>query len=138
MRVVLDTNVVVSGLLSPFGPPGEIMRMVSSGVITLCIDARILTEYVEVLARPKLGFNQEAVKALLDFIEVTGQTVASTPLPRSLPDSDDNPILEIALAGKASYLVTSSLKDYHKDWCFGMAVVSPAEFVVAYRKGLAT
>lgn len=44
MKVVLDTNVVVSGLLSPFGPPGEIVRMTADGFLELCYDARILSE----------------------------------------------------------------------------------------------
>jgi predicted nucleic acid-binding protein len=39
LRIVLDTNVLVSGLLSPFGAPGEIVRMVSSGALVLCVDA---------------------------------------------------------------------------------------------------
>ena len=54
MKIVLDTNVLVAGLLSPFGSCGDIVRMVSSGNLTLCIDARVLSEYHEVLERPKL------------------------------------------------------------------------------------
>lgn len=53
MRIVLDTNVLVAGLLSPFGPCGEIVRMVSSGEPALCFDARILSEVNDVLKRPK-------------------------------------------------------------------------------------
>jgi predicted nucleic acid-binding protein len=45
MRIVLDTNVHVSGLLSPFGPPAQIVRLVASGTIVLCHDARILAEW---------------------------------------------------------------------------------------------
>ena len=41
MKIVLDTNVLAAGLLSPFGPCAEIVRMVSSGDLTLCLDARI-------------------------------------------------------------------------------------------------
>ncbi|MBE0618826.1 MAG: putative toxin-antitoxin system toxin component, PIN family, partial [Proteobacteria bacterium] len=56
MIIVLDTNVLVAGLLSPFGPPGQIARMVSSEDLHLCVDARILSEYAEVLRRPRFGF----------------------------------------------------------------------------------
>ncbi len=45
MKVVLDTNVLVSGLLAPFGPCGEIVRMLTSAEITLCADARVLLGY---------------------------------------------------------------------------------------------
>lgn len=54
MRIVLDTNVLVAGLLAPFGPCGpcdEIVRMVSSDELVLSLDARTLTEYEEVLGR---------------------------------------------------------------------------------------
>ena len=61
VNVVVDTNVLVAGLLSPFGPPGEIIRMIASGAVTLCVDARILTEYAEVLSRPKFQFETEQI-----------------------------------------------------------------------------
>ena len=82
MNIVLDTNVLVSGLLSPFGSPGEIVRMVSSGKLTLSFDARILSEYTEVLLRPKFKFDKDKVIALLDYIKNNGQTVSSSPLPQ--------------------------------------------------------
>jgi predicted nucleic acid-binding protein len=81
LRIVLDTTVLVSGLLSPFGPPGEIVRLVSSGVVTLCLDARILSEYDEVLARPRFGFGHDSVAALLDYLSVASETAAAEPLP---------------------------------------------------------
>jgi putative PIN family toxin of toxin-antitoxin system len=73
MKIVLDTNVLVAGLLSPFGPCGEIVRMVSSSKVTLCIDALILSEYSEVLHRPKFGFDKEKVGAswIISSIEAT-------------------------------------------------------------------
>ena len=135
MKIVLDTNVLVSGLLSPFGPPGEIVRMVSSGELTLCLDARVLSEYAEVLARPRFAFDQDAVAALLDFISHAGQTVAASPLPAPLPDPDDHTFLEIALAGKAEYLITGNRAHFPESLCLGVAIKSPAEFLAAYREG---
>ena len=134
MRIVLDTNVLVAGLLSPFGPPGEIVRMVSSGELTLCLDARVLSEYAEVLGRPRFGFDEDAVAALLDYMEYRGLVVASSPLPEALPDSDDEPFLEIALACGAEYLVTGNRAHFPEALCRGATVVSPAEFVAAYRE----
>lgn len=66
MRIVLDTNVLVSGLLNPYGAPGQIARMVATGEISLCFDARILGEYRDVLVRPRFGFRAEHVDALLE------------------------------------------------------------------------
>ena len=62
MKIVLDTNVLVSGLLTPFGPSGEIVRMVFSDELTVYIDARILAEYKDVLLyRPKFEFNKDHI-----------------------------------------------------------------------------
>jgi len=98
MNIVLDTNVLVAGLLSPFGPCGQIVRMVSSGELPLCFDARILSEYEEVLGRPKFKFEKDKVIALLDHIRYRGLTTASSPLYLSLPDPDDEPFLKAAIA----------------------------------------
>lgn len=134
MRIVLDTNVLVSGLLSPFGSPGVIVRMASSAEITLCLDARILSEYEEVLARPKFGFDADLVTALLDFIDLSGRTTASSPLLRRLPDSQDEPFLEVALACGAECLVTGNLAHFPADCTEGVLVLSPSEFVEEYRR----
>jgi len=129
MKIVLDTNVIVAGLLSPFGPCGDILRMVSSGSLTLCIDARVLSEYREVLERPKFGFDRDKVAAILDYIEHHGWVVASTPLSHSLPDPDDEPFLEIAVSGGAEYLVTGNAVHFPSEYCQGAAVVSPSDFL---------
>ncbi len=134
MKVVLDTNVLVSGLLSPFGPCGEIVSMVSSGELKLCFDARIVLEYTEVLARPKFQFNQDKVTTLLDQIEYCGQTIAPSPLRQPLPDRDDEPFLEIALASKAVCLITGNRIHFPEECCQGMMICSPSEFLSFYRK----
>ena len=129
MKIVLDTNVIVAGLLSPFGPCGDIMRMVSSGSLILCIDARVLSEYREVLERPKFGFDRDKTTAILSYIEHYCLAVASAPLSHPLPDPDDEPFLEIAISGKAEYLVTGNHAHFPSKLCQGVAVVSPSEFL---------
>ncbi len=133
MKIVLDTNVLVAGLLSPFGPCGEIVRMVSSGEVTLCFDALILSEYSEVLHRSKFGFDKEKVAALLDHIEHRGHTVASSPLHHSLPDPDDEPFLKIALAERAVCLVTGNASHFPARLCQGGKILSPAGFLTFYK-----
>jgi len=134
MKIVLDTNVLVAGLLSPFGPCGEIVRMVSAGELTLCVDALILVEYREVLYRSKFGFNKDKVAAVLDHIEHRGHTVASSPLPHSLPDPDDEPFLKVAVAGKAVCLVTGNASHFPAKLRQGWKVLSPSEFLTFYKK----
>lgn len=134
MRIVLDTNVLVAGLLAAFGPCGEIVRMVSAGELVLLLDARILTEYEEVLGRQKFKFEKHKVDALLSYIEYCGTTVASSPLSQSLPDPDDEPFLEVALAAQAECLVTGNKVHYPADLCQGLSVFSPSEFLAFYKK----
>jgi len=134
MNIVLDTNVLVAGLLSPFGPCGELVRMVSSGVLTLSFDARILNEYQEVLARPRFKFDKDKRSALLDQIEHRGRTVASSPLIHTLPDSDDEPFLEVAIAAQAIGIVTGNLVHFPADLCQGVMVLSRSEFLTFYKK----
>jgi len=134
VRIVLDTNVLVAGLLSPFGAPGQIVRLVSSGELALCLDARIFSEYEEVLARPKFGFDRDATATLLDFVAHRGEMTAGSPLACALPDPDDEPLLEVALASAADYLVTGDHAHFPADRCEGCPLVSPAEFIDAYRR----
>jgi len=132
MNIVLDTNVLVAGLLAPFGPCGEIVRMVSSGGLTLFYDARIILEYNEVLHRQKFRFDEDRVSALLDYIEHHGKKTASSPLARALPDHDDEPFLEVALAGAVSCLVTGNRAHFPVKSRHGVKVISPREFLAFY------
>lgn len=134
MKIVLDTNVLVAGLLSPFGPCGEIVRMVSSGELTLALDARILTEYQDVLARPKFRFDQDKVAAILDLIEHYGGIVAASPLKQPLPDPDDEPFLEVAIAACVACLITGNHVHFPAESRQGATVHSPTDFLAFYRQ----
>ena len=134
MNIVLDTNVLVAGLLSPFGPCGEILRMVSSGEPALCFDARILSEYNEVLKRPRFRFEPDKVDALLDLIVNRGKAVATFPLPEPLPDPDDEPFLAVAIAGRVACLVTGNRAHFPARLRQGVTLFSPREFLTYYRR----
>ena len=134
MKIVLDTNVIVSGLLSPFGPPGELVRMLASGILKLCYDARILSEYHTVLCRKKFRFDQAHVETLLDQIKACGYITVCKPLSQRLPHSDDEPFLEVALGGNVQYLITGNLKHFSSGKQKTISIVSPSEFLEIYRK----
>ena len=133
MRTVLDTNVLVSGLLKPYGTPGEIVRMVASGVLRVFHDARILAEYQEVLRRPKFGCRPSDIDALLDGIRSNGLAVSATPLSRRLKDPDDEMFLEVALAGAVRHLITGNLSDYEGRTHQRVQIISPSRFIAWYR-----
>jgi putative PIN family toxin of toxin-antitoxin system len=134
MQIVLDTNVLVSGLLSPFSFSGEILRLITAGDLKLYYDSRILLEYKDVLLRAKFGFSSSDVDDLLSQIESEGFSISGRPLPKNLPDTDDEAFLEIAIAGKAYCLVTGNIKHYPIHLRQGMLVLSPAEFLEKFRK----
>jgi putative PIN family toxin of toxin-antitoxin system len=136
VKVVVDTNVLVAVLLSPFGPPGEIVRMIASGSLSVAYDARIMAEYVEVLRRPKFSFSTEHVEAFLDQMKVTGEVVAGDPLPTRLLDQGDEPFLEVALAGRVKCLITGNVKHFPPGARQGLRVFTPGEFLDFYRKSL--
>ncbi|MDQ1278142.1 MAG: uncharacterized protein QG555_1184 [Thermodesulfobacteriota bacterium] len=133
MDIVIDTNVLVAGLLSPFGACGEIVRMVSAGELTLSFDARILSEYKEVLRRPRFELEEDKLAAFLDYIVYRGRAVAPTPLTHSLPDPDDEPFLEVMLASQAVCLVTGNQKHFPAEQCQGVKVISPREFLMFFK-----
>lgn len=134
MKVVLDTNVIVSGLLSPFGPSGEIMRLVASGELELCYDARIISEYKSVLLRKKFPFLCEYVEDLINQIRFAGHLTTGKPLAKRLPDRDNEPFLEVAIGGGARYLVTGNLKHYPAEKSEDVKILSPTAFLEICRK----
>lgn len=136
MKIVLDTNVLVSGLLSPFKSPGEIVRMASAGLLQLCYDARILSEYTSVLTRVEFGFEAGRIHDLLDQIKGYGYSVVGEPLEKALPDRTDEPFLEVAIAGGASCLVTGNLKHFPRVKEGQVWILSPNDFLIFYRNSL--
>jgi putative PIN family toxin of toxin-antitoxin system len=135
MKIVLDTNVVVSGLLQSQGNPAQVLTLALAGAVQVCHDRRILDEYTEVLARPRFKFDPKRVREVLTKIEMDGLAVdASAHGDLNLPDPDDEPFLAVALAGLADFLVTGNSSDYPPEKCRGCMVVSPAVFLEHWRK----
>ena len=130
MRVVIDTNVLVSGIINPHGSPGRIVDAILSETITVLHDDRILSEYREILMRPLFGFDRTDVERLLDFIEVAGEHIIAKELDLILPDPTDLPFLEVAMAGVADALVTGNLRHFKpKRGQHNVDVCAPAEFL---------
>ena len=112
MRLVLDTNVLVSGLLNPYVCAGTDCQLGGGRRVVSYFDACIFSEYRDVLLRPAFGFRIEHVEALLEEIRSGGTSVAARPLSHRLPDQDDEPFLEVAPTAAAEYLVTGNVRHY--------------------------
>jgi putative PIN family toxin of toxin-antitoxin system len=122
--VVVDTNILVSAFWSPNGDCAKIIALLQNRNITACYDQRILTEYHEVLARPKFGFDQWEIIDFLSFLEHDGVSVVPPPLSMEFTDEDDRAFYETAKHGNAR-LITGNIKHFPKD---GVAVL-PKEFL---------
>lgn len=128
MLLVLDTNVLVSGLLSPFGPSARVLDLVLSGDVRIAYDDRLLAEYREVLARSRFGFAPEEVAAVLAYLESDGERVTAHPLACELPDPDDLPFLEVA-AEVGAPLITGNTAHYPETMRGAVQVFTAAEFI---------
>ena len=133
MRVVVDTNVIVSGVLNPFGRPAAILSLILNRELEAAVDARILSEYRDVLKRPQFSLSSGSVDTLVDFISVTGFHAVAAPLEHPLPDADDAMFLEAAFASGAKVLITGNKKHFPQKLCGGVRVVNPQEFLEKYR-----
>lgn len=134
MRIVLDTNVLVSGLLKARSIAGAIIRLIAAGKLQVVYDARILLEYRDVLYRSKFGFAKVDIEAILSQIKAEGILAAVQPLPFELPDRDDEPFLEAACAVTGALLITGNKKHFPIPADRSMTIYSPTEFIEWLRK----
>ena len=125
MRVVLDTNVLVSGVLTPGGVCHRILEMVRDDVLIPCVDGRILEEYEAVFLYPKLSPVRGPSLEILSFLRTVAVRVGAIPLSAPLQDASDLPFLEVASAASA-VLVTGKVRHFPKGVRGGVVVETPA------------
>lgn len=112
MRAVIDTNVLVSGLLRQKTPPAEVVADLVAGVLVALYDQRVVVEYRDVLARPKFQIPHDRADTLLEFILAEGVEVPDARFSGQLPDPDDQPFADVAFSGEADLLITGNMKDF--------------------------
>jgi putative PIN family toxin of toxin-antitoxin system len=133
LRVVLDTNVFVSGLISPQGYPAAILKALRSGQFTLLSSPPVNEEIIEVLNRPRIrdryGIGDRIFDVSFILWEVA-ELVLHLPEVKVCSDPDDDKFLATAVGGKADYLVTGDIADLlHLREYKGVTVVSPRDFI---------
>jgi uncharacterized protein len=126
--IVLDTNVLISGLLSERGAPGLLLDLIFGGELDLVADERILAEYREVSARPELRLDPVRAGEVINFIENSARIITAPPWPLPLPDAEDGMFLAAARAAGAP-LVTGNLRHFPEKARAGVAVLSPGAFL---------
>jgi uncharacterized protein len=129
MEAIIDTNVLVSGLLRADGKPGEIINLIFKGRIIPVFDDRIIFEYRDVLFRHKFSFNRFIVEDLLSSIQTIGRHVIAQHASIKLPDKTDQCFFECALSSESRILITGNRKHFPLNLCRGIIICSPGDFL---------
>ena len=116
LRLVIDTNIVISAALKPDGLQRTVLLLATSKPATLYVSDAVLAEYREVLARPELKIRTGLRLQLLQLIESRAHSVKPSRTLNVAADPDDNKFLECADAARADYLVTGNQKHFPKFW----------------------
>jgi putative PIN family toxin of toxin-antitoxin system len=134
MKCIIDTNVVIAAVRSPKGASAEILRRALLGQIKLLCSVPLFLEYEDVLKRPEhlqaAGISLRDASNLLDALAGAIEAVEIAYLWRpQLRDPADDMVLEAAVNGQASTLITFNQRDFlPQALAFGLAVVKPAQF----------
>lgn len=134
MRVVLDTNVILSARRSREGASNALLRSVGHRRMVMLASVPLFVEYEAVLLRPEhllaLGVSAEEVRAFLDGLTLFAEPVRLHYLWRpQLDDIADEMVLETAINGRAEAIVTFNIRDFGPALRFGIEVVTPAEAI---------
>lgn len=125
---VLDTNVLVSALLSKSSVPAEILDEAANGSIVPLFNDEILAEYEDVLHRRKFPFTAREVRVLIEAIKSRGVHVEAGPVDAVLPDLDDVVFYAVVMEkckDEDAYLVTGNQKHFPKE----PFIVTPKEML---------
>jgi putative PIN family toxin of toxin-antitoxin system len=131
VRIVLNTNVLVSAILSPAGAAGAVLSQVRKGLVDAVTSSVLLDEFEEVLERfMSTGAATEIRAAVEELVHV----VEPETVPAVARDPDDDQVLAVALEGRAAYVVTRdgdllSLEAYE-----GINILEPARFLRVLRE----
>ncbi len=126
-RVVIDTNVVVSSLLTT-GSPKEILDLAFNKQFAWYVSDSILAEYESVFNYAHLKITAMAIRNTMAKIRKVAHLVSPMVTISESTDIDDNRFLECAQAAKANYLVTGNLRHFPSTWKYAK-VVPPKEFL---------
>jgi putative PIN family toxin of toxin-antitoxin system len=128
IRVVLDTNIVISAALRSGSLPETVFNLALDGQIQLCISEPILAEYKDVISRPHLAIDPRKVTLALKRIRDAAEVVSPTKTVTACTDPDDNIFLECAQAAEADYLVTGNQRHFPGRWK-KTRVIGPRELI---------
>ena len=128
LRLVIDTNIVVSAALKPDGLQRTVLILALTKPATLYVTEAILAEYRDVLHRPRFDISKGRRRQLLQLIANRSRSVRPARIPQVTSDPDDKIFLECADAARADYLVTGNARHFPKFWK-KTKVITSREFI---------
>ena len=128
LRLVLDTNIVVSAALKPDGLQRTVLLLSITKPARLYATSEILSEYRDVLSRPELHIRKGLQQQFLQLLKAHCHLVFPSRRLQVATDPDDNIFLECADAAKADYLVTGNQRHFPKFWK-KTKIITSREFV---------
>ena len=126
MRLVLDTNVVISAFINPGGKPSQIVKMILGRGAALCYNSAILSEYENVMLRPKFQdkIDSGTIRRFIDLLRSIGISFNPPPSDIKLYDESDRIFYDTA-KGSGSVLISGNTKHYPKE----PFILLPADFL---------
>ena len=139
IRAVVDTNILISGVIKPERATGEILRRLRDGEFALLYTEPLLVELAEVINRPRIrqkySLGSEDIETVLALILLRGEPIDPTRRVEICRDPKDNMILEAAVAGQADMITSGDFDLLSLREFAGMPIISPAEFLQRLAKG---
>ncbi|MBI5252916.1 MAG: putative toxin-antitoxin system toxin component, PIN family [Euryarchaeota archaeon] len=130
MKIVLDTNVLVSAVILRNGKPFQLLKNGELGKVRIVLSRQIIEEFRKVLAEPRIGFTKREINTTIQKISSFSQIVnPKIKLKVVKEDLDDNKILECAIAGGAKYIVSGDKHILNLGRYKGIKIVSVAEML---------
>jgi uncharacterized protein len=128
LRLVLDTNILVSAALKPDGLQRTVLLLALTPPARLYVTDAIFVEYRAVLARAELRIRKGLQLQLLQLVRNRSHSVTISHPLKATKDPDDNKFLECSDAARADYLVTGNLRHFPRFWK-GTKVITSREFI---------
>lgn len=130
MRIIIDTNVLVAAMKSRRGSSFALLSLLGSEAFEVCVSVPLVFEYEDVLLRGELGIAEHDAREVINYICSVAHRQQVYFLWRPwLRDAKDDMVLEAAVAGQCSHIVTFNSRDFVGVEKFGVQALWPAEFL---------
>ena len=130
LKVVFDTNVVVSAALYEKSLPALLLSLGLEDKIRFFVSPALLNEYEAVLKRPRFKLGERQITELMD--KINRKALIVTPAKRLKilkADEPDNRVLECAVKAKADFIITGNRRHFPFEEFKGSRIVTPREFI---------